>query len=155
MMRRLSAVAITFLLAGCLSIAVSAGQDSAQVIGSGVTDIEATAIADLYAAPATFVGKRVRIEGVVTAVCEEMGCWMALAPAGDDTKVVRLKADHDGSLVFPVSARGRRASAEGVFERIGAEDTEAKNAAAEQAAVTGATEFGAAYQIKAAGAVIR
>ena len=154
-MRRFSAVAVTFLVAVFASIALSAGQEPPKVIGAGVTDLEATTIADLYRVPDTFVGKRVRVEGVVTAVCEEMGCWMALAPEGDETKTVRLKADHDGALIFPVTARGRRASAEGVFEKIGAEDTEARNAAAEQAAATGASDFNATYQIKAAGAVIR
>ena len=53
---------------------------------------------------------RVSIEGVVTAVCEHMGCWMMLAPAGaagEHPATLRLKVE-DGVIVFPVSARGRQ-----------------------------------------------
>ncbi|HET9370759.1 MAG TPA: hypothetical protein VFO19_10950, partial [Vicinamibacterales bacterium] len=50
-------------------------------LGAGVSDRAATPIADLYKSPESFVGKTVRVEGIVTAVCEQMGCWMALAAA--------------------------------------------------------------------------
>jgi hypothetical protein len=126
-----------------------------QVIGAGVAVADATSIPALYEKPTDFVGKRVRVDGVVTAVCEEMGCWMAIAPAASPGQTVRLKAEHDGSLVFPISARGRPASAEGIFERIAADDAEAKDAAAEQARGAAVPDFSATYQIKASGAVIR
>ena len=46
--------------------------------GAGVTLTKATPISELYASPEKFVGKTVRVDGVVTAVCTEMGCWLAI-----------------------------------------------------------------------------
>lgn len=150
--RSLVAAALVVGLAATGSIAAST---QSQTIGAGVTDRAVTSIEALYATPDKFVGKTVRLEGVVTSVCTSMGCWMALAPADKADQTVRFKVDHGTGLVFPVSARGRAASAEGVFEKIESGDEEAMEAAAEQGATGRGAEFGSAYQIKAIGAVIR
>lgn len=147
--------ALSVAVLSAMSFAVAQVTAQAEKIGAGVTDRAATPIADLYAKPDTFVGKTIRLEGVVTAVCTEMGCWMALAPEATPEQTVRFKVDHGVGIMFPVSARGKAASAEGTFEKIGADDTEGKNAAAEQDATGAGAAFGAAYQIKATGAVIR
>ena len=120
-------------------------------LGAGVTLKDSTPIAALAKAPTDFVGKTVRIDGVATAVCEEMGCWMAVAPEGDTSGVtVRLKVE-DGVIVFPVSAKGKKVSAEGVFETVAAGD--AKEAAGEHAKQD--PKASQEYQIKATGAIIR
>jgi len=125
-------------------------------LGKGVSLTEATPIKALYEAPDKFVGKTIRIDGVVTAVCQEMGCWMAMGDAADAEQIVRLKVDHEAGIVFPISAKGKSASAEGVFEKIEAADKEGNEAAAEQAAQTGkASDFGKKYQIKAVGAILK
>jgi hypothetical protein len=129
---------------------------SGDTLGTGVTLAEVTSIAALHATPEKFVGKTIRLDGVVTAVCTEMGCWMALSAEGHPDQTVRFKVDHDAGIVFPISAKGKPASAQGTFEKIAATDTEGKDAAAEQQAVLGkASDFGATYQIKATGAVIK
>ena len=120
-------------------------------LGAGVTLKDSTPIAALAKTPADFVGKTVRIDGVATAVCTEMGCWMAVAPEGDTSgTTVRLKVE-DGVIVFPVSAKGKKVSAEGVFEKVGA--GEAKEAAGEHAKQD--PKASQEYQIKATGAIIR
>jgi hypothetical protein len=120
-------------------------------LGAGVTLKDATPIAALVKAPADYVGKTIRIDGVATAVCEEMGCWMAVAPEGDTSgTTVRLKVE-DGVIVFPVSAKGKKVSAEGVFEKVGGGD--AKEAAGEHAKKD--PKASQDYQIKATGAIIR
>src|SRR5688500_8825394 len=81
--------------------------------GAGVTLTTATPISDLYASPEKFVGKTVRVDGVVTAVCTEMGCWLAIGAEGNPDQAVRFQADHDGKIVFPISLKGQKASAEG------------------------------------------
>src|SRR5574339_86968 len=87
-------------------------------LGKGVSLASATPIASLATRPADFVGKTLRVDGVATAVCTHMGCWMAVAPEGDAAgTTVRLKVD-DGVIVFPVTAKGKRVSAEGVFEAV-------------------------------------
>lgn len=129
-------------------VGVSAGETK---LGAGVTLKESTSIVALAKTPQDFVGKTVRVDGIATAVCAEMGCWMAVAPEGDTSGVtVRLKVD-DGVIVFPVSAKGRKVSAEGVFEAVGA--GEAKEAAGEHAVQD--PKASKDYQIKATGAVIK
>jgi hypothetical protein len=123
-------------------------------LGAGVTVKDATPIADIAARPQEFVGKTVRIDGVATAVCTEMGCWMAVAASDKpDGPTVRLKVEHEGSIVFPVTAKGKQVSAQGVFEAIGAADEHAREAAGEHAAMDHAASQ--QFQISATGAVIR
>lgn len=148
---------VSFALAVAAVAAVGLHAAANEKLGSGVTLSEATSIQALYSRPQDFVGKTIRIDGVVSAVCESMGCWMALADIADTEKVVRLKVDHGAGIAFPISAKGKAASAEGVFEKIAPADKEANEAAAEHAAHASgqSAEFGKLYQIKAMGAVVR
>ncbi|UCF39225.1 MAG: DUF4920 domain-containing protein [Acidobacteriota bacterium] len=97
------------LLAGSL-VALS---DSGQTLGEGVADGEVTPIADIVSNPDSYKGKIVRVEGKVDAVCTNMGCWMDLkAPAGEK---VQIKVQ-DGVIVFPASAVGKSAIAQGTVD---------------------------------------
>jgi hypothetical protein len=127
-----------------------------QTFGAGVSLTETTPIARLLDKPADFEGKTVRVEGTVKAVCTMAGCWMAFAAAdAPDGRTLLVKVD-DGVIVFPVSAKGRRAVAQGVIERVGANDAEGQEAAAEHARATAAPPAGArtAWQLKATGALV-
>ena len=139
---------------GLMAVAVvSAAGD--EKVGKGVSLTEATSIKALYETPDKFVGKTIRIDGVVTAVCEEMGCWMALGETDKAQNTVRLKVDHDAGIVFPIAAKGKNASAEGVFEKIADGDKEAKEAATEQAGQAKGSDFAKKYQLKATGAIVK
>ncbi len=121
-------------------------------LGTGVALKDSTPIKALVDQPSAYVGKTLRVDGVATAVCTHMGCWMAVAAEGDEQgPTVRLKVD-DGVIVFPVTAKGRKVSAEGVFEVVGsgAESKEAANEHAKHDAKASQT-----YQLKATGAVIQ
>lgn len=123
-------------------------------LGAGVALKEPTPIAAIVKSPQDYVGKAVRIDGVATAVCEEMGCWMAVAESDrKDAPTIRLKVEHDGAIVFPMSAKGKKVSAEGTFEAIGGADEHAKDAASEHAERDRSASV--QYQIKATGAVIK
>lgn len=120
--------------------------------GAGVTIEKATPIKALIENPQEFVGKTIRVDGVATAVCEHMGCWMAIAPEGDEEgATVRIKVE-DGVIVLPVTAKGKNVSAEGVFEIVG-KDEESKEAAGEHAKHDPKAQT--RYQLKATGAVVR
>jgi hypothetical protein len=137
-------------LALCAVVSVTAAEDTK--LGAGVALKEATPIAQVTAKPEEFVGKTIRIDGVATAVCQEMGCWMSVAAENDlEGKTVRLKVE-DGVIVFPVSAKGKKVSAEGVFEAIGAADEHGNEAAGEHAKKDSKAEK--KYQLKATGAII-
>jgi hypothetical protein len=147
MMSQLTVVALTVAVFGASLLADTK-------YGAGVTLAKATPIKELYATPDKFVGKTVRVDGVVTAVCTEMGCWLAIGAADNPDQAVRFQADHDGKIVFPISLQGQKASAEGVFVKIGAGDHEAREAAGEHAhSQPKAAEFGNKYQFQVTGAV--
>ena len=127
--------------------------------GSGVTLEQATSISDIFAMPATYSGKAVRVKGLVVDVCTARGCWLDLA--GDKPyEKIRVKVE-DGVIVFPVSARGRQATIQGVVEtmkmcpdealRFRQEEARAKGVPFDRASVTGKES---ALAIRATGAVI-
>lgn len=120
-------------LIGAAVVAVATVTVIAQetTLGAGVTLKASTPIAALVNHPDQYVGKTVRVDGVGTAVCEMMGCWIAIAENdAKDAKTVRVKVE-DGVIKIPVTAKGKKVSAEGVFESAG--DEHAKEAAAEHA----------------------
>lgn len=142
-----------------MTISTGAAQDAtkAEKFGAGVTLKTAVSLTDLYAAPDTFVGQTIRIDGVVTEVCTEMGCWMAITSSQPEGQglIVRIKVDDGAGIVFPITARGKNVSAEGVFEKIAAGDKDGQEAASEQKpAGAKADAFGKAYQLKGLGAFI-
>ena len=140
---------LTMLLAiGIAGPAAAAGEKK---LGAGVALDEVTPIASLLEKPVDYVGKTVRVDGVATAVCTAMGCWMAVAPEGkSDGRTIRLKVE-DGAIVFPVGAKGKKVSAQGVFERVA--DEHGKEAAGEHARQD--AKASDTYQLKATGALIR
>ncbi|MGB2714637.1 MAG: DUF4920 domain-containing protein [Vicinamibacterales bacterium] len=142
-----SAIAMTVVL---MAASLAASETK---LGTGVRMKEATPIQSLVENPNDYVGKTVRVDGVATAVCSMMGCWMAVA-SDEDPKapVVRLKVE-DGTIVFPVSAKGQKVSAEGTFEKIGDHDEHAKEAASEHGHQQ--PDASVRYHIKATGALIR
>jgi len=122
-------------------------------LGTGVTLSSATAIADVVKSPKDFVGKTIRVDGVATAVCEEMGCWLAVSESDKPgAPTVRLKVEHEGAIVFPMSAKGKKVSAQGTFEAIGG-DEHGSSAASEHASQD--PKASRDYQIKATGALIK
>ena len=141
-----------FIAAALVALAVPVMAEETK-LGAGVTLKEATPVAALVNHPDQYVGKKVRVDGVVTAVCQEMGCWMAIAAEDKaDAPTVRIKVE-DGVIVFPASAKGRKVSAEGVFEAIAANDPYGNEAAGEHAKKD--PKASKQYQIKATGAVIK
>lgn len=118
--------------------------------------IQTTPLARVLDRPAEFEGKTIRIEGTVKAVCAHMGCWMAFAPnPAPDSRTLLVKVD-DGVMVFPLSAKGRRAVAQGVMQRIETNDAEARKPAAEHTRQSGSggAEVRTAWQLKATGALV-
>jgi hypothetical protein len=127
--------------------------------GTGVSVSETTPLARVLEKPRDFEGKTVKVEGVVTAVCSEMGCWMALAPDGaaqaGKAPTLLIKVE-DGVIVFPVSAKGRRAAAQGELQRVGggAHDREAAAEHAKAEGRSSESDSAGMWQLKATGALV-
>jgi hypothetical protein len=110
-MRRLTSVAIVLFVCAVVGLSAQDSKD-AKKYGTPLTLTEVTKISDIYANPDKFAGKRVQVEGPVVDVCAEMGCWLAVG--GDkDKQVLRFKVE-DGVIVFPMTARGKKAKVEGI-----------------------------------------
>ncbi len=103
----------------------------ATVYGDGVTLEKATPIGELLANPDDYVGKTVRVDGVITAVCKKRGCWIQVSDP-DTGKGVRIKVE-DGVIVFPMESMGHKAVAQGTFEAIHLTPEQAAKAAAHRA----------------------
>jgi hypothetical protein len=145
------------MAAVCVAAAVCLAAAEGKTYGKGVTLTTATPVATLLAAPKDYVGKTVRVDGIVTAVCDKAGCWMDLRDEKADpttAKTLRMKVN-DGEISFPLSAKGKKASIEGVFEPVG--EAMAKEYAADAKEAKAGSEMktpAPAYQLKGSGAVI-
>jgi hypothetical protein len=130
-MKRLLTVAALVLLASCAS------SPRGTAYGEGLTLDAATPIAAILAQPASYVGQRVQVEGTVREVCRKKGCWMDIAADGEDA-MIQVKVEDD-VIVFPVTARGKRARVEGVVETMQLTAEEAEAAARHRAEEQGET----------------
>jgi hypothetical protein len=106
-------------------------------LGAPLTLEYLTPVSDILARPDEFVGRRVLVEGTVTAVCQKQGCWMDLvsAEAGD---TIQIKVD-DGVIVFPKDAAGKRVLAEGTVEKLELTAEQAVEAGKHKAEESGTT----------------
>ena len=78
--------------------------------GTGITVGDAPAlITTAQRDPVNFVGKIVRLEGPITAICQTKGCWMHL---GTEQNPVMVKFK-DYAFFMPKDASGRTAIVEG------------------------------------------
>jgi hypothetical protein len=109
--------------------------------------------------PAAHLGKTVQVSGKVIETCQMMGCWMNLADPKSHGRV-RIKVN-DGEMVFPKSAVGKMAVAEGKLVKLELTREEAVAAARHEAEEQGrrfepsSIKSGTTiYQIAGAGAVV-
>ncbi len=94
--------------------------------GEGVNVEQAVAVETLLANPADYMGKTVRVDGIITGVCKMRGCWMQVSD--EKGNGVRIKVE-DGVIVFPATSMGQKASAQGVFDGVPAAVQEEKHKA--------------------------
>ena len=126
-------------------------------LGRPLTLKKQTRIAEINASPDKFAGKTVQVKGKITEVCENMGCWMNLV---DGDQKIRIKVK-DGEIVFPKTAVGKTAIAEGALNKIemtkeqaiaqARHEAEENKKKFDPASITGPVTI---YQIQGTGAVI-
>ncbi len=102
------------LLATLLLSGVVVASPEGKVYGKGVSLAQPVAVEALLANPEKYLGNPVRVDGVVTGVCEMRGCWIQVSDPATG-KGVRIKVE-DGVIVFPPESVGHKVSAQGVFE---------------------------------------
>jgi hypothetical protein len=119
-----------------------------------------TLVSKINAEPDKYVGQRVQVEGIVIEVCAARGCWMDLSSDVPFQKI-QVKVV-DGEIIFPMEAKGRTATVEGLVEKLELSHAQslayARHKADEQgkkfdpSQVTGPTKI---YRIRGLGAVIQ
>lgn len=84
---------------------------AAQNFGGKVDHTALTPISSIVAAPDKYLAKPVTVQGEIISVCSNKGCWMQLASDASEQQF-KIKV-RDGDMVFPVSAKGKKAFATG------------------------------------------
>jgi hypothetical protein len=147
------------LMVGALAgagVGLAAAEEGKQY-GAGVTATRSVPVATLLQQPAAHVGKTVRVDGVVSKVCQAMGCWIEIADPALG-RGIRFKAK-DGVIVFPKDATGRKVSAEGTFEEIATSPVRESHgehaaSAANSGQPTPAAPTEKIYWVRASGAIL-
>lgn len=127
--------------------------------GKGVSEATPVKLSELMARPDDYVGKVVKVEGLITEVCAKRGCWINVA--GDvEFQTIRIKVE-DGVIVFPMTDKGKKVVAEGTFRKTeltkeqaiakAKHECEEKGTKFDPASVTGPAVV---YQIQGTGAVV-
>lgn len=117
MVRRMSVSAgISCLVLSLLASGSWMAAGEGEAYGRPLTGQDTVPISTLLEDPEPYLGKVVRVEGLVTGVCEKRGCWMTLA-GERDFEQIRIKVE-DGVIVFPMEAKGHRAVAEGLLTKV-------------------------------------
>jgi hypothetical protein len=77
--------------------------------GAPVTAGATVALDDLVRSPGAYRGKSIVTAGIVSRVCQERGCWLALKDGNTDA-VVRM---HGHSFFVPTTSSGKHARVQG------------------------------------------
>ncbi|MCP5023531.1 MAG: DUF4920 domain-containing protein [bacterium] len=99
---------------------------------------EVTSLNDVYREES--VGKRLRVEGIVTGVCAKRGCWIEIGgefKEGEEAPETVFFKVTDGEIVFPMSIMGSKVVAEGVLEELVDSIEELREEGAKHAAEAG------------------
>ena len=113
-------IAIPFLVAALTLVVAGvpqpvAAQDDVITRGEALGNSPVVDLADAISAPDEYAETTVVVEGDVKQVCQMMGCWMELTPAGE-TAGIRVTFKDYGFFV-PKDSAGFAARLEGVFEQ--------------------------------------
>lgn len=89
---------------------------SAKTFGSGLSLQKTSLLSEVLENPAPYVGQKIQLKGMIVDVCQSRGCWIYLS--GDKQfEKIRVKVT-DGEIVFPLEARGRTATVEGILQKF-------------------------------------
>jgi hypothetical protein len=155
-MRFVQSLLVTTFVCACAAGALAADQ---KTYGAGVTGEELVKVSDLLAKPDAYIGKTVRVKGLVVGTCAHRGCWINVA-GETEGESVRVKVQ-DGVIVFPPELVGDTVIAEGVWTANELTMEQTKQVCAAEARKEGkefdegeVTTCMTLYQISGTGAVV-
>ena len=149
----------TTFAAAVLAALAAAPALAATKYGKPLSSATPVKVSELMAKPDAYVGKLVKIEGLVTEVCPKRGCWINVA-GDEEFRTIRVKVE-DGVIVFPLTEKGKKVVAEGTFTKTeltkeqaiarAKHHAEEKGTKFDPASVTGPQTV---YQVMGVGAVV-
>jgi hypothetical protein len=86
-------------------------------VGADLTAAPTVALDDLARRPEAYAGQRVRLEGLVTAMCVHRRAWLALRSPGND-QGANIRVVTAPAFLVPRGSTGRHARAEGTVELV-------------------------------------
>jgi hypothetical protein len=115
----------------CLAIIspVAIAKDSGKHFGAEFTDAKKVALADVLDSVDTYSNKTVKIEGTITDVCQQKGCWLVVT---DGKRQMRVTFKDYGFFV-PKDAKDRKVVLEGVVAKKTITEGAAQHYASESA----------------------
>ena len=100
----------------CTLLSLISSQGLAAVYGAPLGTGPTTPISTILADPDSHTGKTLKVQGLIIDVCAARGCWIYIA--GDKPfEKLRFKVT-DGDMIFPMTARGKTATVEGVLQKF-------------------------------------
>ncbi len=101
----------------CLILVAALPLSAAEVkLGKPIDVTAVTPIEEILANPEKFVGTVVRVDGNITDVCQEMGCWIEVQDQAAKNSI-RVKVK-DGEIIFPKDSKGKKVVAQGKVEKL-------------------------------------
>lgn len=150
----------TFTIVALVAISSLTIAGTPKKYGKDITLKDKTPVSDILSNPEKYDGKRVLVEGPVVDVCKKRGCWIKVG-SNEEFGSIRFKVE-DGVIVFPLSAKGKSAIAEGLVSvrtlskeeliKQGEEHAKEEGTKFDPSTVTGPKKI---IQIMGEGAVIR
>jgi hypothetical protein len=102
-----------------------------QVVGAALAGVHRVTVAELVAKPRDFMGRAVRVEGEVTAMCHHQRAWFAVKDDGPTAgKYIRVQATP--AFLVPAGVIGKHVKAEGRVELVQVPEATARHYAADQ-----------------------
>ena len=113
---KITRITTTLALVAAIALIVPGLASAGTTYGKGAGSGDIVPISSIYDNPASYVGKTVKVEGLIVDVCSRRGCWMSLA-SDRAFETLRVKVA-DGEIVFPITARGKKAVVQGKIQEI-------------------------------------
>ena len=148
-MRIPSLPALVLLLAAC---AGAPPLPPGVIVGEEMTSQDVVPFAVVDANPSAYFDRIVLVEATAQAVCQKVGCWMAVEDEGR-TAMVRWESGCGGKYAFPASVVGKRVLIQGSFYPTTLSEDDAEHLASESSDALD-VEAGDTYEFNASSVLV-
>ena len=121
MISKIFFILFSIIISSCTS---NSSKESIDIYGNDFLYNSVESISYVIENANEFIGKEIVVEGQIMDVCPMKGCWIEIKEY-DSEKIMRVKVQDD-VIVFPQSAKSKKAIVNGIFTKIEFSEDEAK-----------------------------